>query len=69
MLVLRRKVGEAVLLDGRIRVCILGIEGQRVKLGLEAPPEVVIVREELLGAQLFLTGEKSATCDSQKSAS
>ncbi len=51
MLVLRRKVGEGILLGGSIRVCILAVEGQRVKLGLEAPPDVGIVREELLRAQ------------------
>lgn len=48
MLVLRRKVEEAVVLDGCIRVVVLAVEGERVKIGIEAPIEVPIVREELL---------------------
>ena len=48
MLVLRRKVEEAIVLDGRIRVVVLAVEGERVKLGIEAPHDVTIVREELL---------------------
>lgn len=47
MLVLRRKKGEAVEIGGSILVRVLEIEGDRVKLGFVAPPQVVIVREEL----------------------
>jgi len=47
MLVFRRKVGEAVVLDGRIEVQVLEISGSRVKLGFVAPPEVVVMRKEL----------------------
>ena len=48
MLILRRKVDEAILIDGQIRIQILGIEGERVKVGIAAPTELNIVREELL---------------------
>jgi carbon storage regulator len=48
MLVLRRKAGEAIVLNGVIRIYVLAIEGERVKLGIDAPPDVVIVRQELL---------------------
>jgi carbon storage regulator len=48
MLVLRRKVGESIILDGVISVSVLAVEGERVKIGITAPPEVTIVREELL---------------------
>jgi carbon storage regulator len=50
MLVLRRKVGESIILDGVISVSVLAVEGERVKIGISAPPEVTIVREELLRA-------------------
>ncbi len=50
MLVLRRKVGEAIVLNGVITVYVLAVEGERVKLGINAPPDVVIVRQELLDA-------------------
>lgn len=50
MLVLRRKVGETIILDGVITISVLAVEGERVKLGISAPPDVTIVREELLRA-------------------
>ncbi len=48
MLVLRRKASEAIVLNGVIKIYVLAVEGERVKLGIEAPPDVVIVRQELL---------------------
>jgi carbon storage regulator len=49
ILVLRRKSGEVIAINGGvIRIIVLNVEGDRVKLGIEAPPDVVIVREELL---------------------
>lgn len=49
MLVLRRKAGESIVLAGTIYVTVLVIEGKRVKIGVSAPPDVSIVREELAG--------------------
>ena len=46
MLVLRRKIGESIILNGVISVSVLAVEGERVKIGITAPPEVTIVREE-----------------------
>ena len=48
VLVLRRKEGESIVLNGVITVTILAVEGERVKIGIAAPPDVIIVREELL---------------------
>jgi carbon storage regulator len=48
MLVLRRKAGEAIVLNQVIKIRVLGVEGDRVKLGIDAPPDVIVVREELL---------------------
>jgi len=48
MLVLRRKAGEAIVLNQVIIIRVLGVEGDRVKLGIDAPPDVIVVREELL---------------------
>jgi carbon storage regulator len=48
MLVLRRKVGESIVVAGVISISILAVEGERVKIGISAPPDVTIVREELL---------------------
>lgn len=48
MLALSRKPGQAIVLNGVIKIYVLGIEHDRVKLGFEAPPDVQIVRSELL---------------------
>jgi carbon storage regulator len=48
MLVIRRKPGEAFVLADTIYVYILAVEGERVKVGIEAPPDIIIAREELL---------------------
>ncbi len=48
MLVLRRKASEAIVLNQVIVIRVLGVEGDRVKLGIDAPPDVIVVREELL---------------------
>jgi carbon storage regulator len=61
MLVLRRKAGEAIVLNGTITIHVLAVEGERVKLGISAPPEVVIVRSELLeGAEQLPAGPITA---------
>jgi carbon storage regulator len=49
MLVLSRKSGEQIQIDGNITVTVLGIEGRRIRLGIEAPKEVPILRSELKG--------------------
>ncbi|MGQ9552842.1 MAG: carbon storage regulator CsrA [Anaerolineae bacterium] len=48
MLILTRKPGEAIVINGDIRVRVLSIEGERVKLGVDAPREVPVLRQELL---------------------
>ena len=48
MLVLSRKNGEAVIIDGCIKVTILEVRGNVVRLGIEAPKEVTVLRGELL---------------------
>jgi carbon storage regulator len=54
MLVFRRKVGDAVVLNGEIEVQVLEISGSRVKLGFSAPGDVTILRKEL-----YLTQEEN----------
>lgn len=48
MLVLSRKINESILIDNDIRVTILEVRGGMVRLGIEAPPEIGILREELV---------------------
>ncbi len=47
MLVLSRKVGEKVVIDGCITVTVVAVDGNKVRLGVTAPPEVRVDREEV----------------------
>jgi carbon storage regulator len=47
MLILSRKPGESIVIDGRITVKIMRLEGDVVKLGIEAPREVPVHRQEV----------------------
>jgi carbon storage regulator len=47
MLILSRKSSESVVIDGRIIVKIIRVEGDVVKLGIEAPNDVPIFRQEI----------------------
>lgn len=47
MLVLSRKIGEEIVIADHIRVKIVCVQGNRVKLGIVAPEEVTIHREEI----------------------
>lgn len=47
MLVLSRKAGEALIINGKIEVKIIEISGDKVKVGINAPQNVKILRSEL----------------------
>jgi carbon storage regulator len=47
VLVLSRKVGERILIGDRITVTIVKMGHGGVRIGIEAPPELAVVREEL----------------------
>lgn len=49
MLVLSRKEEESLLIGGNIVIKVLGISSGRVRLGIEAPREVAVLRSELVG--------------------
>jgi carbon storage regulator len=51
MLVLTRRLGEQVIIDGRILVKVTSINGNAVRLGVTAPREISVGREELLNQQ------------------
>lgn len=53
MLVLKRKVGESVMLDDHIEVQVLSVEGETVKLGFSAPQHIQILRKELMESILL----------------
>ena len=48
MLVLSRKLGESIVINDYTRVTVVSIDRGKIRLGIEAPPHVEIMREELL---------------------
>ena len=48
MLVLTRKAGERIVIDDSIVVEVLEIQGNRVRIGIQAPSGVTILRQELI---------------------
>lgn len=47
MLVLTRNIGQAITIGADVRVTVLGVKGQQVRLGIAAPVNVVVDREEI----------------------
>jgi carbon storage regulator len=47
MLILSRKPGESIVIDGRIRVKIVRLDGDVIKVGIEAPADVPVHRQEV----------------------
>lgn len=47
VLVLSRKVGERILIGERIAITVVKVAHGGVRIGIEAPPELAVVREEL----------------------
>ncbi len=50
MLVLTRRVDESITIGDSIVVTVLAIEGERVKIGIKAPRDVIILRQEIFQA-------------------
>lgn len=51
MLILQRKIGEKVIIGNDITVSVVSIDGGRVRLAIQAPSDVSIMRSELLEAR------------------
>jgi carbon storage regulator len=50
MLVLTRRIDESIAIGDNIQITVLAVEGERVKLGISAPRDVVILRQEIYQA-------------------
>ena len=71
MLVLSRKMGESILLDDKITIKVMEISKGIVKLGIEAPKEMLILRKELEEAvrEINMQAVKSASLEDLSSLS
>ncbi len=68
MLVLTRKLGESIAIDDHIKIRIVQIKGKQVRLGIEAPKDTKIHREEVYLA-IQDQNQQSAQVSSDKSRS
>lgn len=62
MLVLTRKLGESIAIDDHIKIRVVQIKGKQVRLGIEAPKDTKIHREEVYQA-IQNQNEESSTTD------
>ena len=61
MLILGRRVGDSILIEGGIRIVVVSCDRGTVRIGIEAPPELKILRGEI--AQKVATENQRATAN------
>lgn len=50
MLVLTRKVKETLIIDNKIKITVVAVDGDKVKLAIDAPKDIPILRQEVFDA-------------------
>lgn len=61
MLILTRRLGEKVIIGGNVIISVLGIKGGQIRIGIDAPRDVQVNREEIY---LRILKEQEALSDS-----
>ena len=62
MLMLTRRVGESLMIGDDVTITVLGVKGNQVRIGVNAPKEVAVHREEILNRI-----EEAAAAESEES--
>jgi carbon storage regulator len=58
MLILTRRVGETLMIGADIAITVLGVKGNQVRIGVKAPPDVAVHREEVFEKIRSEAGDK-----------
>lgn len=65
MLILTRKIGESLMIADNITVTVLGVKGTQVRIGVNAPKEITVHREEIY-KKLKTEKEKDKNIENQE---